>query len=83
MSPTWNTAQILDELAVRSPELAGVAQEQVYAVREVPTDAPRAMKIVRHRPSDSVRDRVHTAWFFEQLATTGAVARYYHMGHWF
>ena len=56
---------------------------EVYTVQEVPTEALRAMKIVRHSPRESVRDRVHTAWYFEQLAPTGTVARYYHMGHWF
>jgi serine/threonine protein kinase len=56
---------------------------EVYNVKEVPTDAPRAMKIVRHRKGASVRDYGHIGWYFEQLAETGAVARYYHMGQWF
>jgi serine/threonine protein kinase len=56
---------------------------EVYNVKEVPTDAPRAMKIVRHREGASVRDYTHIGWYFEQLGETGAVARYYHMGQWF
>ena len=56
---------------------------EVYNVQEVPTEARRVMKIVRHSRGERIRDRIHTAWYFEQLATTGAVARYYHMGQWF
>ena len=56
---------------------------EVFEVREVPTEATRAMKIVRHEPKQPTRDRIAAAWFFEQLADTGSVARYYHMGQWF
>ncbi len=63
---------------------------EVYEVREVPTEAPRAMKIMPFDPPldpaddrRTVRDYVHYAWFFEQLAATGSVARYYSMFHHF
>jgi hypothetical protein len=58
---------------------------EAFLVKEVPTDAFRVMKVIRHDPKkrNAVRDRIHTAWFFEQLSHTGIVARYYHMGQWF
>lgn len=56
---------------------------EVYAVEEVPTDAKRAMKLIGCDNVETARDVIHTAWFFEQLAPTGSVARYYHMGQWF
>lgn len=56
---------------------------EVYQVEEVPTEAKRAMKILRKVVKKTVRNYTHTAWFFEQLSNTGAVARYYHMGQWF
>jgi serine/threonine protein kinase len=56
---------------------------EVYEVEEVPTEARRALKILPKENFKSVRDIIHTAWFFEQLASTGSVARYYHMGQWF
>jgi tRNA A-37 threonylcarbamoyl transferase component Bud32 len=56
---------------------------EVYAVEEVPTAAERAMKLIARQVDVSTRVVVHTAWFFEQLASSGAVARYFHMGTWF
>jgi hypothetical protein len=58
-------------------------EAEVFLVREVPTEARRAMRLIRHEKNESVRNWIHRAWFFEQLAETNAVARYYHMGQWF
>lgn len=55
---------------------------EVYQVKEVPTEAIRVMKIFRLSENE-IRDCTHKAWFFEQLSSTGSVARYYHMGQWF
>lgn len=56
---------------------------EVYSAVEVPTDAARAIKIIARENLDSVRQVISTAWFFEQLASTRSVARYFHMGQWF
>ncbi|WP_441292077.1 protein kinase domain-containing protein [Sorangium sp. KYC3313] len=56
---------------------------EVYAVKEVPTEAERAMKLISRENVDSARHVTHTAWFFEQVASSRSVARYYHMGQWF
>lgn len=55
---------------------------EVYAVQEVPTTAERAMKLFAHDDT-TARQVTHTAWFFEQVAPSGSVARYYHMGQCF
>ncbi len=52
---------------------------EVYAVQEVPTEAERAMKIIFRETIESTRHVTHVAWFFEQIATSRSVARYYHM----
>jgi len=55
---------------------------EVYKVEEVPTEAVRAMKIMRM--DDRIgRSLTHTAWYFEQLKATGHVPVYYHYGQTF
>ena len=68
----------------RVTELLGRGWEgEVYAVREIPSGAGRAVKLFRCRNGPDA-DRVrHTARLLERLSTTGATARYYHMGHCF
>ena len=57
-------------------------EAEIYEVREVPSEAVRAIRLVRNERL-RVRDFIHRAWYFEQLAGTGAVPRYHHMGQWF
>jgi len=56
---------------------------EVYKVKEVPTEATRAMKLFRMDELDSVRHLVHFAWYYEQVRCTGHFPIYYHYGQWF
>ena len=58
---------------------------EVYKVREVPTDAVRAMKLFRADDFSSSPGRaiVHFAWYFEQVKSSGHFPTYYHYGQWF
>jgi serine/threonine protein kinase len=66
-----------------SEPLGKGCEGEVYACSEVPSEAKRAIKLIARENVDSVRQIIATAWFFEQLAETRSVARYYHMGQWF
>lgn len=59
---------------------------EVYKVIEIPTEAPRALKLFSTDKLDevySVRYLSHIAWYFEQVRPTGHFPVYHHYGQWF
>ncbi|MBW8003281.1 MAG: hypothetical protein FVQ80_14905 [Planctomycetes bacterium] len=53
-------------------------EAECYLASEIPTGVRRAIKIYPIEEMEDLERVRHMAWFFEQLADTGSVARYFH-----
>ena len=54
-------------------------EAECYLASEIPTGVRRAIKIYPIEEMEDLERVRHMAWFFEQLADTGSVARYFHL----
>lgn len=56
---------------------------EAYKVEEVPTGIVRVLKLYRIHELESVRNLMHSAWYYERVRCTGHFPIYYHYGNWF
>ena len=56
---------------------------EAYKVREVPTEAKRALKLFRVSDFESIREITHFAWYYNEVQSTGHFPIYHHYGQCF